>query len=206
MRTGSLQEAAQLLTCEFAPRDPRTLVLRAGLLEQSGKTSFCLVKDMSQSGLRAKLYSGGFQLGPVIVRIADAEALGAQIVWIADGHAGITFDHALDGDAVCRLGSKPRPNARRSVPRVTTAARAIVRSGGRSIAAELCDISSFGAKVRTRRSLKPDRAAVVDIPDLPSIRAYVRWSDGQDSGLEFATPIPMQVIGHWIDQRLRVSA
>lgn len=206
MRASSVEKSPPLVADEIASRDPRTLVLRAGLLEQAGKTSFCLVKDISQSGIRAKLYSTGFELGRVKVRIADAGPVLGEIVWIADEHAGIAFGDTAGRDAMRRLRREPRPDARRSVPRVATAARAIVRSGGRAFAAELCDISSFGAKVRTRRSLKPDRAAVVDIPDLPSIRAYVRWSDGQDSGLEFATPIPMQVIGHWIDQRLRVSA
>lgn len=205
MRASSLVQSAPTIADEIASRDPRTLVLRAGLLEQAGKTSFCLVKDVSSSGIRAKLYTSGFELGRVSVRIADVDAVEGEIVWIADGHAGIAFGNAITRDAMDRLGRQPGPESRRSVPRVTTAARAIVRSGGRATAAELCDISSFGARVRTRRALKPESPAVIDLPDLPPIRAYVRWSDGCESGMVFATPIPMQVIGHWIDRRLRVS-
>src|SRR5690348_14578355 len=199
MRASSVEKSAPLVADEIASRDPRTLVLRAGLLEQAGKTSFCLVKDISQSGLRAKLYSMGFELGRVVVRIADVDPVEGEIVWISEDHAGIAFGDRAGRDAMHRLSRQPGPAARRSVPRINTAARAIVRSGGRAIAAELCDISSFGARLRTRRELKPDRPAVIEIPDLPSIRAFVRWSDGCESGMVFATPIPMQVIGHWID-------
>ena len=206
MRASSLVQPAPTIADEIASRDPRTLVLRAGLLEQAGKTSFCLVKDVSRSGLRAKLYTNGFELGRVTVRIADADPVAGEIVWIVDGHAGIAFGDAAGCDAMDRLGRQPGPDSRRAVPRVTTAARAIVRSGGRAAAAELCDISSFGARVKTRRGLKPDSPAVIDLPDLPPIRAFVRWNDGCESGMVFATPIPMQVIGHWIDRRLRVSA
>jgi hypothetical protein len=206
MHKGSSEQLTPARSDEFPSRDSRTLVLRAGLLQQGGTTSFCLVKDLAPGGIRAKLYSSGFEAGRVMVRIADTQALPGRIAWLADGHAGIDFNEPLGSDAMRRLGRNPAAQRRRSVPRVTTAARAIVRSGGRSIAAELCDISSFGAKVRTKRELKADRPAVVDIPDLPSIRAYVRWTDGFESGLVFVTPLPMQVIGHWIDRRLRVSA
>jgi len=206
MHKGSSEQLTLATPDDFPSRDARTLVLRAGLLEQGGKTSFCLVKDLSPGGIRAKLYSSGFEPGRVTVRIADTRALPGRIAWLADDHAGIDFNEPLETDAIRRLAPNPARRRRRSVPRVTTAARAIVRCDGRAIAAELCDISSFGAKVRTKRELKPDRPALIDIPDLPSIRAYVRWSDGFESGLAFATPLPMQVIGHWIDRRLRVSA
>lgn len=187
-------------------RDPRALVLRAGLLEQEGKTSFCLIKDLSRSGIRAKVYGSGFARGAVNLRIADEDPLEARIVWLADGHAGISFDHQLAAYTLRRLNPNPRSSRRRSVPRIAAAARALVRTDGRNIPAELCDISSFGAKIRTKKELAPDRPVVVELPDLPSIAAFVRWSDGGESGLVFATPIPMQVIGHWIDGRLRVGA
>jgi hypothetical protein len=175
-------------------------------LEQDGKTSFCLVKDISESGLRAKLYGSGFAVGPVKLRVADEDIRGAQIVWVADGHAGINFDRRLARETFRRLNSKRSRSGRRSVPRIAAAARARVRMDGRNMPAELCDISSFGAKIRTQKDLAANRPAIIEVPDLPPIAAYVRWSDSGESGLVFATPIPMQVIGHWIDGRLRVGA
>ena len=139
-------------------------------------------------------------------RIADELPLEGEIIWLRDNHAGIAFDNPTGREALRRLNRKSGAPRRRTVPRITAAARALVRMNGRKIPAELCDISSFGAKLRTKADLVPNRPAVVDLPDMPSISAYVRWSDGGESGLVFVTPIPMQVIGHWIDGRIRVSA
>lgn len=185
--------------------EPRTTILRAGVLEQDGKTSFCLVKNISGSGMKVKLYSKHFSRGAVSVRVADEEPIQASIKWIKDNHAGIEFADCGDPERMMRMKEKFTPR-RRSLPRLKTAARAIIRMGGRNYPAQLCDISSFGAKVRTSRRLPPNQPAVIDLPDLPSIKAFVRWSDDGESGLQFATPIPTQVIGQWMDGRLRVSA
>ena len=47
---------------------------------------------------------------------------------------------------------------------------------------------------------------MVEFTGLPSLNAYVRWSDGEQSGLIFETPIPMQIIAHLIEGRTRVAA
>lgn len=186
-------------------REPRTTILRAGVLEQDGRTSFCLVKNISGSGMNVKLYSKHFAPGLVTVRVADEEPVEARIQWIKDNHAGIRFEECADGERMLRMKERMSPVRRRSLPRLKAAARAIIRVGGRNFPAQLCDISSFGAKVRTSRRLPSNQAAIIELPDLPSIRAFVRWSDDGESGLLFATPIPTQLIGQWVDERLRVS-
>lgn len=206
MSKGLRQGSAQAIVAEARVDEHRKLILRAGLLEQDGRTSFCLVKDISISGMKVKLYSTRFAQGSVTVRVADEKPIQARIAWIEDDHAGIQFELGAGRDMVLRLREKLKPAGRRSLPRLKAAARALIRIGGRSFPAELCDISSFGAKIRTRRRLPTNHTAIIDLPDLPSIRAFVRWSDDCDSGLLFATPIPTQVIGQWVDGRLRVSA
>jgi hypothetical protein len=201
----SLKPSQQPQLAERRTSERQRLILRAGVLEQEGRTSFCLVKNVSFSGIQVKLYSSTFVPGEVLIRVADEDAIKGKMVWIEGDHAGIRFDDDLDHDAILRLTQKLVARRRRSIPRVKAAARALIRMAGRDIPAELCDISSFGAKIRTKRELPADHPAIVELPDLPSIRAYVRWSDGCESGLLFATPIPMQVIGQWVDERLRVS-
>lgn len=206
MPKGLRQGSAQPIIADARVDEHRKLILRAGVLEQDGRTSFCLVKDISTSGMKVKLYSTRLAPGSVTVRVADEEPIRARIAWIDDAHAGIRFEHGAERDMVLRLTEKLNPTGRRSLPRLKAAARALIRIGGRSFPAELCDISSFGAKIRTRRRLPANHTAIIDLPDLPSIRAFVRWSENCESGLLFATPIPTQVIGQWVDGRLRVSA
>ena len=47
------------------------MILRVGLLEQAGKPSFCLVSNISSTGLQVKLYSSAARVGDVRVRVAD---------------------------------------------------------------------------------------------------------------------------------------
>ena len=80
-----------------------------------------------------------------------------------------------------------------------------VQSSGRMVAAVLRDVSSMGARVTTSRSLEVGALAIIRLPDLPELKAHVRWTECSESGLVFETPIPMQVISEWIDSRIRVS-
>ena len=183
----------------------KTMILRVGLLEQAGKPSFCLVRNLSSAGIQVKLYSRAVR-GAVLVRVADERPIPGQIVWVRNGNAGISFDEGVDPATLLRLQQKLGPVRRRSMPRVKATSYAVVRVGGRMVAAVLQDISSMGARVSSSRSLEVGSRAIVRLPDLPELSAHVRWSECSQAGLVFETPIPMQVIAEWLDGRLRVSA
>ena len=182
------------------------MILRVGLLTQDDKASFCLVRNVSSAGVQVKLYSRTCRVGDVIIRVADEDPITGKIVWIRKQNAGIEFDASIDPATLLRLQQKLSPVRRRSMPRIKATSYAAVRVNGRNVQAVLRDISSIGARITTRRPLEVGTRAWVRIPDLPEIRANVRWTDEADCGLVFETPIPMQVIGEWIDGRLRVSA
>ena len=183
-----------------------TLVLRAGLLDQEGRSFFCLVRNISVSGLELKFYTRPMLGSDAVLRIADEPPVNGKIAWIHEDRAGISFHEKLDTPTLLRVRQKLRPNRRRAIPRMNVEASASVRAGGRTRRAVVCDISSLGARVRTDLALGAGDRVVVELTDLPSINAYVRWSDGEESGLVFETPIPMQIIAHWIEGRTRVLA
>jgi hypothetical protein len=177
-----------------------TLVLRAGLLEQDGRSFFCLVRNISVSGLELKFYARPTLHSDAVLRVADEPPVKGRIVWINEDRAGISFHAELDAPTLLRVRQKLRPNRRRAIPRMSVEASASVRAGGRIRQAVVCDISSLGARLRTDfPSLSTGDRAVVELTDLPSINAYVRWSDGEECGVIFETPIPMQIIAHWIE-------
>lgn len=182
------------------------MILRVGVLEQADRTSFCLVRDISPTGVQVRLYTSSFRTGPTTIRVADEDFISGEIVWIQDSFAGIKFERSIDPETFLRLQQKLTPARRRSLPRIKVAAHAVVRTGGRNFPALLCDISSIGAKLRTSRALEDKRAVVLDLPDLPSLRGYVQWTHGIESGVAFEKPIPMQLMARWIDGRIKVSA
>jgi hypothetical protein len=182
------------------------MILRIGVLSQEGKTSFCLVRNVSAGGVQVKLYTASFERGEVTFRVADEDPLRARIAWIEKGIAGIEFHDGIGPSALLRLQQKLAAVRRRSTPRVKASAFVAIRIGGRTLRASLCDISSMGARVRTSRPLPVGGAALIRFPDMPEMRAFIRWTAETESGVIFETPIPMSVIAAWIDARMRVIA
>ena len=54
--------------------------------------------------------------------------------------------------------------------------------------------------------ISPAPSVFLTLPELPTIRAHVRWADEAELGLFFESPIPIQIIAGWLGGRLRVSA
>lgn len=182
-----------------------TLILRAGLLEQQGRTSFCLVKNISSTGIQLKVYNRP-ALGAASLRVADEQPVAGRLIWIKDDSAGIGFYEELDPATLLRVQQKLRPTKRRALPRVRVDARALLRICGSALRATVCDISNLGARIRVNAKLKPGDRATIEFPDLPSIGAYVRWAEDDEAGLAFETPIPMHIIANWIQGRARPVA
>lgn len=179
-----------------------TMILRVGLLEQEGKTALCLVKNVSPYGVQIKFYARPIVGAKASLRIADEPPVKGRLVWIKGSTAGISFDDELDATKLLRVRQKLSPEQRRSTPRVGVDATATLRTNGQTCRAVVFDISSLGARIHTRSALRAGDRAVIAFPDLPSLNAYVRWNDGEESGLTFETPIPMQIIAEWVDQRM----
>jgi hypothetical protein len=180
-----------------------TLILRVGVLEQGGKTSLCLVKNISSAGVQLKFYSRPRLDEEASLRVGDELPVHGRIVWLEGDIAGMNFHEELDTPALLRVQQKLRANRRRTSPRVNVEASAILRTGGRTLRAEICDISSLGARLRTSNPLMPGNRAIIELADLPSLNAFIRWIDGDEAGLAFETPIPMQIIAHWLEGRVR---
>jgi hypothetical protein len=97
---------------------------------------------------------------------------------------------------------KLRPNRRRATPRVNVEAAACLRTGGHIYRAAVRDISSMGARIKINSPLKPGDRAIITLSDMPSLESYVRWREGDEAGLVFETPIPMQIIAQWVQRRI----
>ena len=204
MRTSSKEREAWRLQ-ERRKEARYTLLLRAGVLEQVGKSSLCLVKNISTAGVQVKLYTRPNAEADVSLRIADEPPVSGRIAWVEDGIAGISFHEDLDAATLLRVQQKLSSKRRRTIPRVPVQAVATLRTGGRTCRANVCDISSLGARVRTRSELTEGDRVMVTLQDLPSIKGYVRWSEGGESGLTFETAIPMQLLASWVDGRIDIS-
>jgi hypothetical protein len=177
------------------------MVLRVGLLQAGGRTSFCLVKNISPAGVQVKLY-GNFEPGSeVALTVGDESPLHGRLKWVRAPLAGIEFNEILPARSLLRVTQKLSPSRRRSSPRASLAGRVVLTADGRTLWGELCDISTSGARVRTRSAIQPQSSILVGIPGLSPMRAFVRWSDDDELGLSFAAPIPMEIIAGWMGEQ-----
>lgn len=181
------------------------MILRIGLLAHGERATFCLVKDISPAGAQVRLYGRVTEGENVALRVGDEDAVAGRIGWAHGTSAGVEFHTPLDATSLLRAIQKLPPAKRRSSPRVKAPARVLLRTGGRSYAGELHDISATGARIRTQRPIRLGPSVMITLPDLPTIKAFVRWSEETELGLVFEVPLPIQLIAEWMSERVNVS-
>jgi hypothetical protein len=178
--------------------DRQRLVLRVGLLEQESRSIFCLVKNISSAGILAKPYGTLIPGIGAALRVGDEDAILGTVVWEREGLAGMKFKCLLDQSALLRVVQKMVASRRRSIPRLSTDLHACVRTGGRAYRARLSDLSLRGARLSTRHPVCFGESTTLDLPGLPRLKSYVRWTDGSEFGVSFDVPLPMQVIANLV--------
>lgn len=170
------------------------LILRVGLLEQDGRSIFCLVKNISASGVQVKPYGNLISGTNVSLRVGDENPIPGAVMWCRDGLAGVKFQQTLNPQGLLRIGQKMLMHRRRNAPRLPTALKATLRTGGKKHPIIICDLSMTGARVRTEGSVTFGETTTLEISGLPSLTACVRWSDRGESGVSFHPPLPIQIV------------
>lgn len=186
-------------------RERETTVLRIGVISSQLRTTFCVLRNVSETGVQVKLYDPLTPGEDVILRVGDNEAVSGKIVWIKDRNAGLRLDNPLSAIGLMRMRDHLDNKRRRSTPRVRTSARAIVRSGGRVVGAQLHNISSVGAKLSAGRSLPMGVQLKLSLPDLPELGAFVCWSENDSFGVRFKAPLSVDQLAGWLASRNRVA-
>ena len=175
------------------------LVLRVGILEGDYGTSFCLVRNISPKGVQVRTFAT-VPLGSTLdLRVGDEDPVRGWVVWLRDQLAGIEFESELSPERLLRVRQVGNCTRRRGSPRLKRAAAVVLRSEGRRFNGRLCDISTSGVRIQLTDGLQPQRPVTVEMKGLPSMKAFVRWSDEGEAGLSFATLLPIQILAAWLD-------
>ncbi|MBB5715184.1 PilZ domain-containing protein [Sphingomonas aerophila] len=112
-------------TRERAERVPRASVLLKATVEQFGAAAVTThrVRDLSTGGMRidqAHLLRHG---ATILVTVGALEAVGATVVWLADGWAGLKFATSIDPDAArARAVITPKADQKQRTLRPSAAA------------------------------------------------------------------------------------
>ncbi len=160
-----------------------TLLLRAAKLVAPVREYLCILRDVSATGLKVRLFhplpdSADWQL-----ELGQGERFALDPVWQADGHAGFRFRDAPI-DPLRLVDEEAGPFPRRHI-RLHLELPVMLRVDGMARAAMLRDLSQLGALVRVEPPLALRQPVRIDAPEFPLRHARVRWRRGLDHGLVF---------------------
>jgi hypothetical protein len=156
------------------------LIRSAKLICQSGEY-LCLVRDVSSSGLRLRLFH---DLPPetfVFLELANREIYPMENVWRTGDEAGFRFTQPVN---VRNFIEEPSCHPRRPL-RLRIERHGQLFSEGRSTPVILRDISQAGARIETTTWLALQQTVRLVIDGLPERFAQVRWRNRYEHGLAF---------------------
>lgn len=185
MIEGSGGVAAPALRSADQRSEPRLalLVLRAGKLVSTAGEFLCILRDLSETGFKARLFHPLPAAERWRLDLDGADPRHARLIWQRGNHAGFRFDQAGTGLALLADDSSLLP--RRQVRlRIGIPARLWV--GSEPLGGELCDLSRHGALVSLPGPPLAEQTLVrIEADGLAPRHARVRWRQGERHGLVF---------------------
>ncbi|MBS0254239.1 MAG: PilZ domain-containing protein [Proteobacteria bacterium] len=161
--------------------DRSSLLLRiAKLVTQSGEY-VCLVRDVSWTGLRLRLFHELPDETFVFLQLANGEIYPVEKIWTKGDQAGFRFAEPVD---VSEFISEPSPWPRRPI-RLKIEAPGLAFVGSTAISVNLKDLSQGGARVEAFGHLMIGQPLRLLIDGLPERWGRVSWRRGFDHGMAF---------------------
>ena len=157
------------------------LLLRIAKLAASVGEYICVIRDVSVSGLRLKLFH---RLPPeqrLDLVLANGLQYRIEVVWQREGEAGFRFLDAVDVEAFLAEAS---PFPRRPL-RLHFQVPAMVVAGSMRGAATIHDISQQGTRFESGLLLMRHQPIQLEVRGLPALSGHVRWARGSEYGVIF---------------------
>ncbi len=158
-----------------------SLVMRtAKLISQSGEY-VCIVRDVSETGVKLRLFHPAPPDQFLFLALANGRIHPLQFVWQEENHAGYRFTATID---VEEFIDEPSSFGQREV-HLSLDRQVTLEASGRSLTGRLVNISQQGACVELRESV-PIRKAVTFVMDGAAKRTgHICWRRGPAHGLVF---------------------
>lgn len=161
-----------------------TLILRAGKLVCDAGEFLCVLRDVSDKGLKARLFHDLPEAPLYEIELGGGERFPIELAWSRDHNAGFRFANGpLDVHA---LLTEAGPFPKRHI-RLRLAGDLPVRLAfdGRDRAGRIQDISQHGAKIEVPRGLTLGQSLQINSPHFPTLQGRVRWRRGDCFGIVF---------------------
>lgn len=158
-----------------------TVLIRAAKLVCSAGEFLCVIRDVSQTGLSARIFHPLPAFTTVMIELQNGDAYEAEAMWQEAGRAGFRFLRPVD---VARLVEVPSRFARRAI-RLNLVAPAEIIASLQATPAIIHDISQQGAKIEVAQQFSIDQRVTLRGEGLRETSAKVRWRRDGQCGLIF---------------------
>jgi hypothetical protein len=177
--------AGRFLEMRAAPRS--SLMCRSGkLLCESGEY-VCVVRDVSATGARLRLFHPAPPDQHLFLELANGDRYAMERVWAHGDHAGFRFSCTIDTD---RFIAEPSPYPRRPI-RLKLHQPAEVTIEGVTSPVVLLDLSQQGARIEAGRKFALEQKLWLAAGNLPRRFGCVRWRRGYTHGLVLQQSFPL---------------
>ncbi len=157
------------------------LLLRSAKLIGTDVEHLCIVRDVSQSGCKLRLFTPIGEDDQLALEVSTGERLPVELIWERDGEAGFRFREPID---VTHFVAESGPYPKRPI-RVRVDHPARLSLSGQVVPVTLQNLSRQGAGIETDMHLAIGQKMLVEAEGLPTFEATVCWRQHPQYGLVF---------------------
>lgn len=158
-----------------------TLLIRSAKIISPSGEFLCIVRDVSSSGVRLRLFHPLPPGSLVTLELASGEHFAMEKVWESEDHAGFRFVDEID---VHRFIAEASPYPRRQL-RLRIDFPAILTVDGIASPVMVRDLSRQGARIECDELLAVGQKVKLEAKGLPTLISNVCWRSSPAYGLVF---------------------
>lgn len=157
------------------------LLLRSAKLISLRGEYLCIVRDVSETGLKLRLFHPLPGDEHLALELVTGERFAVDLVWQENGEAGFRFPRGIDvAHFIAEAGPFPKRPVRIRVNHAVT-----LEFAGADVPAVLQDLSRQGARIQTDAKLAIGQKMRISGAELPEFEATVCWRREPCYGLVF---------------------
>lgn len=157
----------------------------------------CILRDISDTGLRAELYCTAQPGDAVLFEMRTGHRISGRVAWQRDRSIGVQFDTPISVPEVLAHCSFDDRLGRMRPPRIDVEIPGIIVVERQLIDVVIRNISQAGMKVACAEMLLPGDQIIVRLAGIGQRAATVRWYRDGEAGLQLAQGLTYGEFAAW---------
>lgn len=184
-------------------KDERTTaIFRPAIIKHNPFRSLCLVRNISPTGMMAKVYSPITVGTSIIVEFDSNQSATGTVAWSKNEQIGVRFDDRVNvAEVLVETGKKGAGSKVNRPLRLEIDARGEMEVNKRILSFEVQDISQRGVKVKIPGYLNVNDEVMIYVIGLEPRLAVVQWKRSDEAGLKFTRPLGLDQLATWVAQK-----